>query len=118
MTFGRHGTLYVLHVSFFETANDEISNDTKDLAELIKIKESSIKIVCKQFFFCGNIIMFFLYIILFGTHIDACELTVLSELFCYLSRTKNEDRKRKRKKSDSTWARYIHKGPCPDFIYM
>lgn len=54
MTFGRHGTLYVLHVSFFETANDEISNDTKDLAELIKIKESSIKIVCKHFFFVGT----------------------------------------------------------------
>lgn len=36
MTFGRHGTLYVL--LFFETANDEISKDTKDLAELIKIK--------------------------------------------------------------------------------
>lgn len=79
--------------------------------------KSSIKNVCKQFF-CGNIIIFFFYIILFGTHIDACELTALSGIFCYLSRTKNEDRKRKGKKSVSTWARYIHKGPCPDFIYM
>lgn len=71
-------------------------------------------------FFCGNIIIFFFYIILFGMYIDVCELIVFSGVFCYFSCMKNEDWKRKGKKSViiSIWVRYIYKGLCFDFIYM